>query len=180
MVLTPLNLVIMFLLIMINEVSISRSFVLGFFISFLMGLITEMIGVQTGWLFGNYTYGNVMSVKLLEVPLMIGVNWFSVVFCSYTVVSKKLFGSGNPNIIAVLAALIATGFDWLMEPVAVQLGFWSWQNSAIPFYNYFCWFLITFLLVRVFIRIKVAATNPFAIYLLIIQTAFFLFLRFFL
>lgn len=168
----------MFLLLMINEPTISRSLVLGFFISFLTGFITEMIGVHTGWLFGNYAYGDVMSVKLLEVPLMIGINWFSVVFCSYTVVSKYLSSSSNPNIIAVCAALIATGFDWLMEPVAVVLGFWSWQNSTIPLYNYISWFVITFLLVRVFIRIKVPITNPFAIFLLLIQAAFFLFLRF--
>ena len=34
-----------------------------------------------------------------------------------------------------------TFFDIIMEPAAVELNYWLWQDSIIPFYNYFCWFL---------------------------------------
>ncbi len=177
---TPLNLSIMFVLLLINGSSFSKPLMLGFIISFFTGLFAEMIGVHTGLLFGNYSYGDAMSVKLMNVPILIGINWFVVVFCSYVIVTRYLPVSIGPVATSALAALMTTGFDWLMEPVAVTLGFWSWQDAHIPIFNFICWFVISFLLIRVFIRIKVPTANPFALYLLLIQAAFFLFLRFFL
>jgi uncharacterized membrane protein len=48
--------------------------------AFATGMLTEMIGINTGYLFGNYQYSNVMGYKLLGVPLLIGVQWFVTVF----------------------------------------------------------------------------------------------------
>jgi putative membrane protein len=36
-----------------------------------------------------------------------------------------------------------TGIDVLIEPVAVDLGFWSWQGGDIPWTNYLCWFVVS-------------------------------------
>ena len=50
---------------------------LRFFIfAFSIGFLVEVIGVNYGIIFGNYTYGKVLGFKVLNVPLMIGVNWF--------------------------------------------------------------------------------------------------------
>jgi putative membrane protein len=78
-------------------------------------------------------------------------------------------------------ATMALAFDWLMEPVAVKLGFWSWGgDGSIPFYNYVCWFIISMLLLLVFHNLAINKKNIFAVHLLLIQTMFFLFLRIFL
>ena len=34
------------------------------------GFIVELIGVQSGLLFGNYTYGSALGPKFMEVPLI--------------------------------------------------------------------------------------------------------------
>jgi bisanhydrobacterioruberin hydratase len=76
-------------------------------------------------------------------------------------------------------ATLAVFFDWLMEPVAVQLGYWKW-NGAIPFYNYLCWFMVSIVLLTAFHLLKFNKQNKFAVHLLMIQVLFFLLLRTFL
>lgn len=83
--------------------------------------------------------------------------------------------------IIIDGATLAVMFDWLMEPVAVKLGYWQWLgNGEIPFYNYICWFVISVLLLIVFQFSQFPKQNKFAVNLLLIQAMFFLLLRTFL
>jgi putative membrane protein len=45
-----------------------------------------------------------------------------------------------------------TTLDFLVEPVAMKLGFWSWENDIIPLQNYAMWFL-TSVIIHSFIRL---------------------------
>lgn len=176
--LTPLNLLLMFLLLLWNEGNLSRPFLFSLLIAFFTGILTEMIGVHTGWLFGSYDYQPVMGPQLLEVPLLIGVNWFIVVYASFILVSRfRQMHNAAPWLMALQTGLLTTLFDWLMEPVAMELGFWRWENNTVPFYNYFSWFIISLLLARIFVCIKTPTVNIFAVLLLLVQAAFFFFLR---
>ena len=176
--LTPVNLLLMFLLLLWNEGSLRTPFLYSLLIAFFTGLFTEMVGVHTGWLFGSYAYQPVMGPQMFEVPLLIGLNWFIVVYASFILVSRfQKLDNASPWLISLITAVLTTLFDWLMEPVAMELGFWSWRNNAVPFYNYFCWFVITLLLARIFVRIKTPTTNLFPVFLLLVQAVFFLFLR---
>jgi putative membrane protein len=83
--------------------------------------------------------------------------------------------------VIVDGACLAVFFDWLMEPVAVKLGFWIWKgDGAIPFYNYICWLMISLLLLSIFNFAGFRKENKFAVNLLLIQALFFLILRTFL
>lgn len=176
--LTPVNLLLMFLLLLWNEGRLRAPFLYSLLIAFFTGLFTEMVGVHTGWLFGSYAYQPVMGMQLFEVPLLIGLNWFLVVYASFILVSQfQQLDNASPWLIALITALLTTLFDWLMEPVAMELGFWRWEGNTVPFFNYCCWFVITFLLAWIFVRIKTPTTNPFPVFLLLIQAVFFLFLR---
>jgi putative membrane protein len=87
---------------------------------------------------------------------------------------------GRFLLLPLLGAAVATGFDWIMEPVAVALGFWTWAgDGAIPLFNYFCWFTISWLLLTAGMLLRIDFRNPFSIPLLFIQSLFFLLLRFF-
>jgi len=175
---TPVNLFLMLLLLILNEQQINFKFVQAFLMAVVVGMTTEMIGVNTGMLFGDYTYGEVFGRKLFGVPVLIGINWFCIVYASH-VVAKKF----NRNVvkgklpIALLAASIATAFDWIMEPVAMKLRFWNWSDGQIPMFNYCCWFVISFAVSIAFEYLKIEANNKFAPYFLMIQALFFLFLR---
>jgi len=191
---TTLNLLLMAALLFWTQQDKNKGFYLFATIAFLTGMVTEMIGVNTGLLFGDYTYGNVMGVKLAGVPLLIGVQWFVTVYASGVIVtaiknalmaktpegSKLLSARWQQLAIVFDGALLATFFDFIMEPVAMQLGFWQWQDAVIPIYNYVCWFVISLLLLMVFNAFKFNKVNHFAVHLFIIQTLFFLALRIFL
>ena len=56
---TPLNLSINFVLLMIN-CSGNKWFFPMVIIGFLIGMITEILGVQLGWIFGDYQYGEAL------------------------------------------------------------------------------------------------------------------------
>ncbi len=192
---TPLNLLLMAALLIITQPQKNLAFFLFFLIAFAAGFAVELIGINTGFLFGNYRYGNVLGIKYYGVPLLIGINWFITIYCAGVISqtlqnwsAKKLAEAGGsvPPAIQLLSfitdgALLATFFDFVMEPVAVKLGFWQWPDAgAIPLYNYACWLLISILLLLVFRLLPFNKQNQLAVHLFLIQLLFFLLLRTFL
>lgn len=78
---TSFNLVFMSILLIWNQSQKNLSFLSFLGISFFIGMGVEMIGVHTGRLFGTYHYGSAMGSKFNEVPWLIGLNWFVLMFC---------------------------------------------------------------------------------------------------
>ena len=187
--LTPVNLLIMFVLVWMTQPDRLRSFYLFLIISWCTGMLVEIIGVQTGILFGDYLYGEVLGPGIYEVPFLIGVNWFVIVYCSGAVAEQMVSRQhvlqpvnifSADIVFSLVGSLITTIFDWLMEPVAISLGYWLWKNDgSIPVYNYVCWFGVSFFLLLISRLLKLRIKNRFAIYLLIIQSMFFIILRIF-
>jgi putative membrane protein len=189
---TPINLLAMVVLILWNQEDLSSRFCIAILIAFLIGFLSEVAGVNGGFLFGDYSYGDILGFKLMHVPVLISLNWFAVVYSSYVTASLMLrffgYDVSNSTVIklqylivqCLLAASIATFFDWLMEPAAVQLGFWAWENEIIPLFNFVSWFGISFFISVVFACFRLSNSNRFTPILLVVQSIFFLFLRIFL
>ncbi len=191
---TPLNLALMAVLLIWVQTDKKIGFFLFAFCCFLVGMGAEMIGVHTGRLFGEYQYGTILGYQWNKVPLLIGVNWFVVVYAGAAIIhslhqwtEEKIAASDiaiSPLLISLSwifdGALLATFFDWIMEPVAVKLGFWQWKNGSIPFFNYLCWFGISALLLWLLRSLRFEKANHFAVHLFIIQVLFFLTLRIYL
>lgn len=188
---TPLNLLLMFVLLLWNQSRRDLNFYIFIILGFATGMITEMIGVQTGMLFGVYAYGTKLGPTWNGVPLLIGINWFVTVFISLGMaeaVLQRFMPEGLEVMdkgwvrflmLPMMGATVATGFDWIMEPVAVTLGFWTWAgDGSIPLFNYVCWFTISWLLLMAGMLLRIDFRNPFSIPLLLIQSLFFLLLRF--
>lgn len=103
--------------------------------------LIEVLGVKTGFPFGDYSYGDNLGLKFLEVPLLIGLNWSVLIYSSAQFFSgflKNRFLSA----LCVAASLIA--LDSLIEPLASELGYWYWGSGSIPYSNYFAWFVLSF------------------------------------
>ena len=173
----------------------NTQFFLFLMITVVAGFGVEVLGVNTGLLFGNYNYGTVLGYQWWGVPLIIGVNWFIILYCCGITMSslfKKILVQTSVTLktpipllkaISVITdgATVAVIFDWLIEPVAIKLGFWHWNDGgAIPLYNYICWVVTSLGLLTVFHFLKFDKQNKFAINLLLIQFMFFLLLRTFL
>lgn len=185
---TPLVLLIMFLLLSKSQMNQSKKYIVFFLIAFMTGMITEIIGVNTGLLFGHYQYSNVFGLKLFGVPLLIGLNWFIIVTCADSffnqntaLVQQKINLNISKKALVIYeivgGAIIATCFDIILEPVAIELNFWTWENAQVPVSNYICWFLISTALLAVNRYFKMLERNPFATILFIIQGTFFLILN---
>ena len=192
---TPFNLLLMFVLLVWTQFERNTWFWIFLAACVVIGISVEIIGVNTGLLFGNYQYGEALGIQLKKVPLLIGINWFIIMYCCgvsvHTLLMKIIKGlppdaaPGSKNLkalsVIVDGATLAVIFDWLMEPVAVKLNYWIWKgDGTIPFYNYVCWFLVSILLLMVFHFGKFEKQNKFAVNLLLIQVMFFLILRTFL
>jgi putative membrane protein len=101
----------------------------------------EVLGVATGQVFGAYQYSDVLGSKLGGVPPVIGANWVLVVWGVSTGVRRLL--PGVPEAVKVAAAALGcVAFDYLLEPVAIGLGYWTWDGGAVPLRNYAAWGLI--------------------------------------
>jgi bisanhydrobacterioruberin hydratase len=192
---TPLNLLLMFSLIVWTQTGKNILFYIFIALSFVVGMVSEMIGVQSGFLFGNYSYGTILGINFADVPLIIGLNWFVVlysaiatshllmVYLSHGRMHKDRSSTcGQISISLVIgAAFLATFFDWVLEPVAIGLGFWKWEgNGHIPLFNYLSWFFISIILLSIFRLLKIRPDNLFAVHLFLIQLMFFMLLRVFL
>ena len=107
--------------------------------------LIEVVGVHTGLVFGEYVYGRGLGAPILGVPPLIGFNWALVCLGVLLWVAPWAEERQVPRpAVALAVALLATGFDWVMEPVAVTLGYWSWSGGDIPVQNYAAWFAIAF------------------------------------
>ena len=168
--LSPMNLLISVgcLLLSYNDFSFRRLF--DMLVVGMAGYTVEYIGVHTGYLFGNYAYGPNLGVKVGEIPLMIGVNW---IMLSFSTIACVMHLKAPVMLKALLSAMLMVGLDFLIEPVAVKSGYWSWAGGNIPLFNYVCWLVISFVLHIYLIKRKTPVRNKLAIALFSILVVFF-------
>jgi bisanhydrobacterioruberin hydratase len=152
-------------------------------------LTLEMVGVATGLIFGDYHYGATLRGQVAGVPLLIGLNWVALLLGAIALIEHHWWNSEHPftrsNALlpaflkAIGAALLLTGFDWVMEPVAVALDYWQWATwPLIPWRNYGAWFFIAFVLAFLFGSLRIRLSTGMARYYFVIQLLFFAALRF--
>lgn len=134
------------------------------------GYCIEVAGVQTGVIFGHYQYGPTLGFAIWGVPLILCVNWFFLVYATRSLAQTWL---KDPLLLCLLAAALMTGYDFILEPVAVRYDFWSWQGGIIPLQNYIAWFCISFVFHYIFLKWVPMNANAFAVRLLFIQVVFF-------
>ncbi len=185
---TPFNLTTSIVLLLLAQRKYSPSFWLFVSITFLVGFFIEVIGVKTEAIFGAYNYGKTLGFKILEVPILIGINWVMITFIvNYFISTYFNFLILNSKITlffkSIFAALLMVMIDYLIEPVAIIHDFWSWENNHIPLQNYIGWFLVALPLCMLFQYSKFEKLNKFAYFLLMAQLLFFggynLLMRFF-
>lgn len=171
--LTPLNLLVSMGLVLWHHGDWSRGTAYYLLVAYLVGFSAELLGIQTGLLFGDYAYGPVLGPKVWGTPLMIGVNWMMLGYCA-GVVSNALLPGRTFWWRGLLAALLMVGLDVIIEPVAMAYDFWDWEGSTVPFSNYLGWFLVALPLELLFAYWHKALRNKVGVALFLLQTLFFL------
>lgn len=171
--LTPFNLLLSAGILLAFHTDWSPSFLLFCLLSYFTGFFVEVAGVASGLIFGQYEYGETLGVKWWNVPLIIGLNWFMLIYCT-GIIGARL------RIPLVWKAAVASSLmvllDLFIEPVAIAYDFWSWGTPQVPVQNYVAWFGISFCLHLLFYSLPFRKKNPAAKLLYLLQLIFFLIL----
>jgi len=174
--LIPLNLLITALLMLSFHEQWKRKDILIMAGIVVFTFVIELVGVNTNWLFGNYTYGIFLGVKLGKTPLIIGVNWLVLTYCIYS----SLHRWWHKKYVVFIAAAMMVVFDWVMEPVAMKIGMWNWESGIVPFKNYLDWFLVSLLVFIAMNKLGFKPKNKLSLFLILTQLVFFACLNLFL
>ena len=145
-----------------------------FLIIYLAGFFIEVAGVNTGKIFGNYSYGESLGISIFNTPLIIGINWLLLV---YITISTVEFLNISNGIKILLSAGIMLGYDIIIEPLAPKLDMWMWADNKIPMQNYLAWFILAVVFTSLVKIVGVKTRNKLAPVLLICQVLFFIILR---
>ena len=173
LLLTPANLLLSLVIVLYHHPYWTSATYFFLPIAYFWGFGAELFGVQTGLLFGEYTYGPVLGWKIAETPLMIGVNWVLLAY-SAGITANHLLGKRHWFLRALLGAALMVLLDVFIEPVAIRYDFWSWANGTPPFQNYLGWFVVAIPLLAFFTYTHSGTRNKVAVALLILQFVFFI------
>jgi len=78
-----------------------------------------------------------------------------------------------------IAAMLMTVLDLFIEPVAIQLNFWTWSIGDIPMSNYISWFVISALISLPWQRTDIQLNRNVGYAVFSVQLGFFLVLNLF-
>jgi putative membrane protein len=150
-----------------------RMLYLGGVVVFLLGFLIEVAGVKSGLIFGHYEYGKTLGIKVLETPLMIGVNWLLLIYSG-----KALIGlfTSNRWLSYLAGGTILVLYDFALEPAAIRFDMWTWFNVPVPLHNYIGWFIVSFVFFAIFDIFVKRIENKIAPAMFIIQFLFFVLL----
>lgn len=170
--LTPFNLLLSGVLLMYYHERHTLRFWAVSSIIIVFGFLIEVAGVQTGLIFGEYQYLTTLGFKVWDVPPIIGLNWFLLVYTSADL-SRRWLSSRIYRI--MLGSIVMVILDLLIEPVAVSYQYWEWLGGeGIPIQNYIAWFVIAACMQVLFHWKTSTNKNVIAPYLLVAQLLYFL------
>jgi uncharacterized membrane protein len=112
------------------------------------GLLAEVIGTATGFIFGNYHYTDALGPRVVGVPVVMMSAW--MVLVGY--VREMLLPFAWPRAAKLLiAAAWMTAIDLLIDPLAAgPLDYWRWLEQGayygVPARNFLGWLLVSLLI----------------------------------
>ncbi|WP_435171310.1 carotenoid biosynthesis protein [Paenibacillus glycanilyticus] len=123
--------------------------------------LAEVLGVATGWPFGEYVYTSELGFLVAGVPITMTCAWVGVVTNAVMLAED----SSSRMTRAVKTGLWTVLLDLVLDPVASARGMWIWGDGesgaeavrnfgafgsngyyGIPFVNFVGWFLLSALL----------------------------------
>lgn len=105
----------------------------------------ELVGVLTGLPYGDFSYGLELGPMLFGlVPVGLPVFYFPILLNSYLLVLLFLGAASLPRRFGLTLGIVLV-LDLVLDPGAVALGFWGWDDPGayygVPAINYLGWLL---------------------------------------
>ena len=133
-----------------------------FLVVFVLAWVSESLSIAT-CLATCYHYTPVLGPRLGQVPFVIPLGWFAMIYNSYVIVN--LAAEGQPVStkgggvwmawLALLTAFVMTAWDLTLDPyMVIKEQAWVWDQGGayfgIPFANYVSWVETVFIIVVVY------------------------------
>ncbi|MFA7081197.1 MAG: carotenoid biosynthesis protein [Bacteroidales bacterium] len=170
--LTPIVLLMsLALLFYYDRNNITTKKVIFYIFIYISSLFIEMYGVNTGILFGDYTYGKGLGIKIVETPILIGINWVLMIYITSSVFTKL-----KPNFLSqvIIPSSLMIGYDIIMERAAPKIDMWSWAGDSIPLQNFLMWGGLAILFHSIRYLLKIEIKNKMAAPIFIAQVLLFI------
>lgn len=168
---TPINLSLVFVLVLLCFPKLDRTFWLAFLVFFSVGMIVEWIGVQYGFLFGGYSYGNNLGPKIMGVPWFIGLNWGLLTIISGVIATHRF---ENKWVRIICGAGLMVLLDLFLEHAAPRFDYWTFDSGLAPLKNYIAWSSISVLFHLIYQHLKLEGDTKLSYHLYGAQLAFFI------
>lgn len=139
---TPLHLFLTLVIVLLHFTQFNARLILPLSIPFVLGFIAEILGVNFGLIFGNYSYGQNLGFKCFGVPLMMSVIWTLLIIITSDI-ARIL--SKNLLVTSLVASALMTGLDMIIEISAPRFDFWEFDDGVVPIQNYLGWFGTAFI-----------------------------------
>lgn len=123
---------------------LDRRTVAGFAAVAVVGYVVEMVGVATGWPYGVFAYEAALGPTAFGVPVALPLFWLPILL-NGLLLAVRYVGPRVDGRFAVAAAavVIVVGLDAVLDPGAVALGFWAWEDPGVyygvPLRNFAGW-----------------------------------------
>ncbi len=126
-----------------------------------IGFGSEMVGVQTGIIYGTYHYTSTLGLSILGVPLAMIAAWFVLLSYSWIVATNLV---QSMMLARLVAAFLMVALDLVIDPVAIgPMHLWMWDDSGpyhgIPLLNFAGWFSVSFVTLH-FVRERITVSAP--------------------
>ena len=152
---TPYAILMSFILIFINSKINQKGFITSIVIIAIFGFIIEYLGANYGILFGAYSYGENLGLKVGNVPLIMAINWILLIIITGNF-SEKVFKNSLASRV-IFGSLLMVILDFFIEVSAPKLDYWEFDKHPVPLSNYIWWFLfsvIFHLIYQVYVKEK--------------------------
>ncbi len=115
--------------------------------------ILENLSIMTGFPFGHYHYSDVLGLKLVYVPLLIGPAYIAVGYLAWVLATVII--PAKSWFTPVLAMALMVSWDLTFDPTSSTINhWWIWQHGGgyfgVPISNFAGWMVTTLLIYLVF------------------------------
>lgn len=173
---TPLHLFLTLVIVLLHFTQFNARLILPLSIPFVLGFIAEILGVNFGLIFGNYSYGQNLGFKFFGVPLMMSVIWTLLIIITSDI-ARIL--SKNLLVTSLVASALMTGLDMIIEISAPRFDFWEFDDGVVPIQNYLGWFGTAFIANMGYQYFKVGSSKIISVHAFISIIIFFSIFLFF-
>ena len=91
------------------------------------GLAVEVLGLRTGFPFGDYAYGAALGRTVFGVPWVVPLAWAMVAYPSL-VAARRV--ARSPFVVPVLGGIALAGWDLFLDPMMTAEGYWHYTAPS--------------------------------------------------